>query len=107
MGNKSRKPKTMDKIQKKTQRSDVMNNMNPKPIGKIPEGTELIDTKLVYLGNGLVYHLNRTRKGLWFDTIALSYPTSSGVKTISRKTLTVAGWLTQVLLELALPLVRV
>lgn len=46
--------------------------------------SEVIDTKLVYTRDALVYHIGRIRKGI-FDRIDLTYSWGNGVKTVSHR----------------------
>ncbi|WP_027627198.1 hypothetical protein [Ruminiclostridium cellobioparum] len=45
--------------------------------------TEVIDTKIVWAGNGRFYHIFRTRCGL-LDSLTIRYPIKSGIRTITR-----------------------
>jgi len=62
------------------------------------------DTKIIWNGKGMVYHLYRTRKGV-LDTINLSYPIRTGIRTISRKIPCPLGYLLQKFVEVAVDLV--
>lgn len=60
----------------------------------------VIDTKLIWNKEGLIYHITRTRRGI-FDTVAISYPMESGIKTITGTIFSGFGWLAQKGIEIA------
>lgn len=62
---------------------------------------KIIDTKLVLCGDGFIYHLSRTRKGIQ-DTISLTYPMRDGQKTIRRSIFSPLAWVCQKVLELSI-----
>lgn len=62
------------------------------------------DTKIVWSGNGLVYQICRTRKGI-LDTITLSYPVKNGLKSISRRIPVPLGYILQKFLEVTIDFV--
>lgn len=66
-------------------------------------GSRIVDTKLVQCRDGFTYNINRVRAGVT-DTVNLSYATKGGVKTVSKKIPSVLGWIGQVVLEFAIPL---
>lgn len=66
---------------------------------------EIIDTKMVMCGDGFVFHINRTRRGI-IDTINVSYPLPGRVKTLSYKVPIFLGWIGQVAAELTLQSVQ-
>lgn len=59
------------------------------------------DTKVVWNRDGFLYQVSRKRCG-FIDTISLSYPIKSGVKTISKKIIAPLGGATQFFLELGI-----
>lgn len=62
--------------------------------------SEVIDTKIVWAGNGRFYHIFRTRCGL-VDSLTLRYPIKSGIRTITRKVPFSMGLPLQKFVELA------
>lgn len=62
--------------------------------------SEVVDTKIVWAGNGRFYHIFRTRCGL-LDTLTLRYPIKNGIQTISRKIPFPMGFALQKFVELA------
>lgn len=62
---------------------------------------KIIDTKIVWNRKGWLYQITRTRKGM-IDTISVSYPMPTGIKTISRKIFAGFGWIAQKGIELGL-----
>lgn len=61
---------------------------------------EVIDTKIVWAGNGRFYHIFRTRCGL-LDSLTLRYPIKSGIRTITRKVPSIMGFPLQKVVEFA------
>ncbi|EGD46149.1 hypothetical protein Cpap_0443 [Ruminiclostridium papyrosolvens DSM 2782] len=62
----------------------------------------VIDTKMVWCRDGFMYQLCRKRKGI-IDTISLTYPVKSGLKTISRSIISPLGCPLQMFLETVIP----
>ena len=62
--------------------------------------TEVIDTKIVWAGNGRYYHIFRTRCGL-LDTLTLRYPIKNNIRTIRRRIPSPMGFVLQKFVELA------
>lgn len=60
---------------------------------------EVIDTKIVWAGNGRFYHIYRTRCGI-LDTLTLCYPIKAGNRSVSKRIPSPLGFLLQKTVEI-------